>query len=278
MFFFTSGPTVANNNYFAECGRCCIILFMKNICTLLITFILLLAAGSASAQTWRKWEFVNPADLQITITSDSPEIIAGNTATFTINIRNRTDKTVKIHYPTGQQWDLAVYHDRTQIYRWSQGSTWAEAPHTIPLKAGESRSEKLCWDSIDRLGLPLPQGIYKVQGMVMTVPRFLVSNDCAIRLLPNEIKKAEVIEAKLNQLFELELPRYSGKRELTWKIDYEYNDNRIAIHRITKQENKLVIYFHPKRVGHVTFHLYGHHDTQDETVSLERRTFRVEVK
>lgn len=250
---------------------------MKHAYTLLLLSFILLS-GSVSGETWRKWEFINPADLQITITSDKPEIISGETATFTINIRNRTDKTVKIHYPTGQQWDLAVHHDRTQIYRWSQGLVWADAPHTIPIKKGETRTEKLSWVSVDRLGQPLPHGVYQVQGMVMTVPRYLVSNDCAIRLLPGEIKKTELIDAKLNQMFEISLPRYAGNREITWKIDYEYNDNRIDINRIAKREGNLIITFHPKRVGHVTFHLYAHKDTQDETISLERRTFRVEVK
>ena len=148
---------------------------MKSIRILLLLTFLALAGSAATAQTYRKWEFINPADLQITISADTPEIITGQTATFTITIRNRTDKTVNIPYKTGQQWDMAVYHDRTQIFRWSQGLTWADAPHSIPLKTGETRSQQLSWDSIDRNGNPLPQGIYKVQGMVMTQPRYLVS-------------------------------------------------------------------------------------------------------
>lgn len=252
--------------------------YMKSIRILLLLTFLALAGSTAMAESYRKWEFINPADLQITVSADTPEIITGQTATFTITIRNRTDKTVNIPYKTGQQWDMAVYHDRTQIYRWSQGLTWADAPHSIPLKSGETRSQQLSWDSIDRNGLPLPLGIYKVQGMVMTQPRYLVSNDCAIRLLPNEIKKTEVIDAKLNQIFEIELPRYVGVRELKWQIEYVYNDNRIAVHRVEKTADKTKIFFHPKRVGHVTFHMFAHNDTQDVTVSFERRTFRVEVK
>lgn len=251
---------------------------MKNTHLLLFFTLFMLLANMTSAQSYRKWEFVNPADLQITISPEKTEIIAGTMATFTITIRNRTDKTVKIHYPTGQHWDLAAYHNKTQIYRWSQGLMWADSPHTIPLKTGETRSEKLSWTTIDRHGLPLPQGVYQINGMVMTSPRFLVSNDCSIRLLPPEIKKTEVVEARLNQMFDIEVPRYSGIRELTWKIDYVYNDNRLSIHRIAKQDKKLIITFQPKRVGHVEFHLYGYMDTKDETISLERRSYRIEVK
>lgn len=253
-------------------------MLMKNTLYMLFVMFLLLSGDAVSAQTLRKWEFINPADLQITVASDRLEMISGDTATFTVTIRNRTDKTINIPYKTGQQWDLAAYHNRTQIYRWSQGLTWADAAHSVPLKAGETRSQKLCWTSTNRLGLPLQQGTYTIQGMVMTQPRFLVSNDCTITLLPNEIKKTEVINAKLNQIFEIEVPRYSGNRDLNWQVEYIYNDNRISVHRVEKTSDKIIIFFHPKRVGHVTLHLFAHHDTQDVSVSLERRTFRIEVK
>jgi len=251
---------------------------MKKHFMILITLLFLTGACQLYAQTYRQWEFVNPASLQITINPEKDEIFAGDTATFTITIRNRTDKTIHIHYPTGQQWDLAAYHNRTQIFRWSQGMTWSESPHSIPIKAGETRSEKLSWQTTDRLGFPLPQGVYTAHGMVITKPRNLVSNDCKIRLLPPEVKKMEVIETRLNQLFEIEVPRYSGARELTWKIDYVYNDNRISVHSVRKQDKTMTIVFHPKRAGYVEFHLYGHHDVQNETLSLERRSFRIEVK
>lgn len=250
---------------------------MKNL-HLLTVILILLTACPLSAESYREWEFVNPAHLQITIAPEKPEIISGSIATFTITIRNRTNHTVEIPYPTGQQWDLAVYHSRTQIFRWSQGYTWEDSPHSIPLKRGETRSEKLAWLTVDRNGTPLPHGMYRAQGMVMTRPRYLVSNDCHIRLLPPEIKPMQTIETRLNQLFDIELPRYSGKHELSWHIDYVYNDNRIAIQAVRKSADKTILTFNPMRVGHVEFHLYAYHDTQNATKSLERRSFRIEVK
>ncbi len=251
---------------------------MKHLQYLSVILILLLVTGNLNAESYRKWEFVNPAHLQITIAPEKLEMISGTVATFTITIRNRTNHTVKIPYPTGQQWDLAAYHGNTQIFRWSQGSVWADAPHTIPLKRGETRTEQLTWLTVDRNNEPLPHGVYRAHGMVMTSPRHLVSNDCQIRLLPAEIKPQKVIETRLNQFFDIELPRYSGKRELDWQIDYVYNDNRISIHSINKTADKIIVTFNPKRVGHVEFHLYAYHEIQDATRSLERRSFRVEVR
>ncbi|EKD81686.1 MAG: hypothetical protein ACD_39C01690G0002, partial [uncultured bacterium] len=98
---------------------------MKNQHILTVILMLLLPACVLNAESYRKWEFVNPASLKITIEPEKPEIVAGTIATFTVTVRNRTNHVVKIHYPTGQQWDLATYHGNTQIYRWSQGYTWA---------------------------------------------------------------------------------------------------------------------------------------------------------
>ncbi|MGM0598886.1 MAG: BsuPI-related putative proteinase inhibitor [Candidatus Rifleibacteriota bacterium] len=221
---------------------------------------------------------MNPAHLEIKAWPEKKEIIAGTIATFTIQIRNRTDKTIDIFYPTGQRWDYAIFHHDTQIYRWSQGLEWAEAPHSVPLRPGKPIKHKMSWRSIDRLGRPLPVSRYRFTGMVMTKPRHLVSNTCSIDLLPPEVKKRKVLTAKLNQFFEIELPRYSSYYELKWQIRYEYNDNRIAIHNVEKTSDKTIITFKAKRKGHVNFHFYARRDIQDFGDSIERRSYRVIVK
>ena len=244
----------------------------------LILVIILVCVASAPAQAWRKWEYINPAHLQITITPDKPEIFAGDIATFTIRVRNRTDKPVYLDFATGQRFDLAGYHDRLQIFRWSQGLTWHRAPHSLSLVPGEDLTHKIAWKTTDRMGRPLPQGVYRAKGMLMVSPRHLVSNTCSFRLVPPEVKETEVVEARLNQYFNIEVPRFHDKLELNWHIDYVYNDNRISVERIAKTEDKTVITFHPKRAGHVTFHLYAFRLHSNLTESVERRTYRIEVK
>jgi hypothetical protein len=243
---------------------------------LILCFLLLCFSSTANA--WRKWEHINPSDLEVKITPQTREIVSGKTATFTISIRNKTDKTIKVFFPTGQRWDLAVFHNDMQIYRWSQGYYWQEAPHSVPIKSGEKMTHKLSWEAIDRLGRPLPQDIYRIQGMVMTKPRHLVTNKCSIRLLPPEIKKTEIIKAKLGEFFEIKLPRYSNRKSIIWKILYHYNDNRVALHRLEKEAKTTILTFKAKRVGHVVFDLYAYLDSQNFSKSIERRTYRIEVK
>lgn len=225
----------------------------------------------------RKWEYVNPRDLEIRIAPETAEVTAGETATFTITIRNRTDKSVDLPFATGQRFDLAVWHNEWQIYRWSQGKRWAEAPHSIPIRPRFPETFQLTWKTTDRILCPLPQGIYKVVGMVMTQPRFLMSNAARIRLVPPKIVPGQLVKVRLMQAFELDLPLFLDQKAVQWEIDYEYNDNRIDLHSERRTERTVTYTFIAKRAGHVVMHLYARPLFQDLGRGLERRTYRVEV-
>jgi len=243
----------------------------------LFVFLAFLLATSAT-QAWRKWEFISPDSVEIRLIPENREIIAGEVATFTITIRNRTDKTVHVPFSTGQRWDLAIFSLETQIYRWSQGLEWLEAPHSIPIAPGKTESAMLSWQSLDRVGCPLPQGVYKARGFVMTRPRFLVSNDTRIRLLPNDVKKIEVLKAKLHQHFELPLPRVIDGKEVTWQVAYPFNDNRIDVVKVNKDLKYTYLTFYPKRIGYVIVHLYAHPRFKFVESSIQRRTYRFEIQ
>ncbi len=234
-----------------------------------------------SAKAWRKWEYVNPSDLEIRVRVHQEEIVAGSVATFTISIRNKTDKTIPIYFPTGQQYDYAIFHNRTQIYRWSQGLCWDEAPHSVPLKAGKTMEHTMAWNSVDRLGRALPQGHYAIQGMVMTKPRYLVTNQCKVRLLPKNILKEEIIETKLGHFFEIELPRYTNSsniREHRWKLEYLYNDNRVSFHKVRRKGNKIIGTFKAKRRGYVRMQFFLADENKNFERALQRRSYKVVVK
>ena len=249
---------------------------MRNRLIFLMYVMLIISVSPVSA--WRKWEYINPSDVEIKLTLERPEVKAGEVATFTISIRNKTDKTLGINFPSGQHWDYAVFTKGLQIYRWSQGLFWSEANHSIPLRAGETMSEAMSWETIDRLGRPLPQGIYTIQGMVMVSPRHLVTNSRSIRLLPPEVKKEEIISTRIGQLFEIELPRYSDNKELIWNLDYINNDNRVAINKTYRVDDKVVVTFMAKRRGHVRINLYACLISKSREDSIERRSYRIEVK
>ncbi|HQG28141.1 MAG TPA: hypothetical protein PLY73_06250, partial [Candidatus Ozemobacteraceae bacterium] len=135
----------------------------------------------------------------------------------------------------------------------------------------------MAWRTVDRNGGPLPQGVYKVQGMVMCEPRALVTNAVAIRLLPPVERRLDTLKVKVGSHFEVRVPRFAGDRQVRWMIDYDYNDNRIDPVERRSDDKDEIITFVAKRVGHVTVRLYEHPEFKFADSSLERRTFRVEV-
>lgn len=239
--------------------------------------ILLFLASGAVFAGWRTWEFVNPADLEIRMIADQAEITSGEIATFTIRVRNKTDKAVKVFFPTGQRWDMAVFHQRIQIFRWSQGKQWMEAPHSIPILPGQFEEYKLCWRAVDRYGSPLPRGDYKVQGMVMTVPRYLVTNEVFCHLLPAKVQRLDVQKVKIGQFFEIKLPRFMDQKPVQWKVGYVYNDSRVSLEEERNDPRELTLIFLPKRLGHVDVILDAYPFFRFVEQSIERRTFRLEV-
>ena len=216
--------------------------------------------------------------LEVSIFPESPEFVAGSIATFTIRLTNKNKYPINVEYASGRQFDMVIYSGASQIFRWSNGFTWKKAHHSIPLAPGESKSEQLSWVTVNKFGAPLPQGVYKCVGLATCYPKTIVSNEVKFRLGPPSVVKREIILTKLNQAFKIELPRYANEYELDWEIYYKYNDNRI---RATSREllpETIIITFLPKRIGHVEFDLLAYPNSLNQTVALERRSYRIEVE
>ncbi|MFZ2960831.1 MAG: BsuPI-related putative proteinase inhibitor [Candidatus Ozemobacteraceae bacterium] len=243
------------------------------LCLLCLTILLF----GRPLEAWRQWEYVNPSDVEIRVVPDSYEVVAGETATFTIRVRNRTDKAVSIPFATGQRWDLSAWHEGVQIWRWSNGLRWAEAPHSISIRAGDTETFRLPWATTDRVGMPLPQGVYGVQGMVMTSPRFLISNLADIRLLPPKLVRGDVIKVKCGTTFAIDVPNLKDDDEIAWRVEYDLDDNRISAMTSLDSVTTKTLRFRADRPGHTIMHLFGYPPTKNYPRSIERRTYRIEV-
>lgn len=216
--------------------------------------------------------------LEVSIYPESPEFIAGSIATFTIRLTNKNKYPIRVEYASGRQWDMVIYSGASQIFRWSNGFTWKKSPHSIPLAPGESRSQQLSWVSVNKYGAPLPQGTYKCVGLATCYPKTLVSNEVKFRLGPPSVITQEIIRTNLNQPFTIELPRFANEYELVWDIFYKYNDNRISSVSRKINPETITLTFLPKRIGHVEFYLYAYPNHLNQTVALERRSYRIEVE
>ena len=249
---------------------------MKHKIFLFIFIFILLNSTSLFAarnQYYYGWH----SQLECKITPDFPEISTGEIATFTITLRNKTDKTIDLQYKTGQEWDMVVMLGNQQVFRWSSPYIWSERPFSQPLKPGATKSTKLSWKAVSTVNQPLTQNTYTVRGIAMLSPKHLISEDCHIRLIPRNTIKKEIIKAKLNRIFTIELPSKSDDGELIWYIKYKYNDNRISLQKYTRDLKTIKFFMKPKRYGHVEFDIYGYPAKFKSNQSIERRSYRVEV-
>lgn len=245
---------------------------------ILIFTILYLLVFANAVKAASKYRFGNTKDLEIKIIPDSTEFISGSTATFTLSLTNKSKRSVKVNYPNGRQWDMVIYKDKMPIFRWSNGYTWHEAPHSIALKPGESITTQLSWVPVNKNGIPLIQGKYECAAIVTSSPKSFISNEASFNLIPPSSLEKQTIKTRLNQPFEIELPKSIGDTNLTWKIAYKNNDNRINTTSRKITDKNLIITFIPKRIGHVEFYIYAYPENLNENFSLERRYYRIEVE
>jgi len=283
---------------------------MKKIIGLVGIIVFLASVFELQARpTMRKWEFVQPSDLEIKFAPESEEIFSGGVATFTLTVRNRTDKPVRIDFKTGQRYDMAVFHDNVQIWRWGQGTylpplprlsnyyptfenrkiiglydknnvkkTWDDTSNSIEIPVGKKETFQMNWVAVDRQGAPLPQGLYRAHGMIMAVPRHLVSNTADIHLLPPiAVNKGEV-KVSLNQTFQIEFPQQINGTEVFWKVQYVYNDNRVKEIFQRVVDKKVIKFFRAERRGHVVIHFFGYNMFKMPSEAYERRTYRIQIE
>lgn len=231
---------------------------------------------SVEKDTTTKYHYGYKKGIEVKITPDIPEVPAGSIATFTISLKNISKYPLSIDYQTGQHWDLIIYQGKSIIYRWSDNYEWKKAPHSISLNPGEVISEKLSWESITAYNKPFPQGTYKCVGLVTCLPKTIITSEERFRLIPPSDVKKEIIKTRLNQCFDIELPRFADGSELKWVVKYVYNDNRIDATSRKLNPDSITITFMPKRLGYVEFYLYAY--TKEFNKSLERRSYRIEVE
>lgn len=245
----------------------------KHIFLLLYLFLMSISASYAS----NDYYYGLHPKLECTITPNFSEMPSGETASFTITLRNKSDKSVKIDYSTGQEWDLVIIHNKKQIYRWSSGFKWEEKPFSNMLKPGKSISATLPWKAVSKYGMPVSQGDFVARGIAMIEPKHLVSSDYKFRVFPPSIVKQEFFKVKLNRLFEVKIPAHNDTDELRWRIEFTHNRNQLGIRNIKRDKENVTILMHPKRYGFVEFNLYACPMKYRENKSVEKRKYRIEI-
>ncbi len=92
---------------------------------------------------------------------------AGEVLSFSLEILNTQDKTLKLFFPTSKIYDFVVYDESgKEVYRWSRNKLFTQAITRIVLKPRETRVFSLEWDQKVEFGEKAKPGNYQIIGEV----------------------------------------------------------------------------------------------------------------
>lgn len=87
-----------------------------------------------------------------------------------LTVRNRTDETQRIEFPTSRQSDFVVVRENTNDVVWQQSDEDAApsiTPSTLEFAPNQVRTITTLWDQIDGNGDPARVGAYEARGVII---------------------------------------------------------------------------------------------------------------
>jgi len=131
---------------------------------MLAVLLAVLPSGSiASGQT-------GAPGLILLLGSDRPTYGAGSVATFVLAVDNPTDAPITVTFSSAQVYDIVAYEDQTEVWRAAAGQAFAAALTDRTYPPGVTLLGRERWDFRDANGAPVPPGMYRIIGTLMTVP------------------------------------------------------------------------------------------------------------
>jgi hypothetical protein len=106
----------------------------------------------------------------VLLASDRPTYRVGTAATFTIAVDNPGASPATITFPSGQQYDIAVFAGETEVWRWSAGRAFPQVIREVQFPPGVSLLGRESWDWRDTGGAAPPPGTYRVVATLTADP------------------------------------------------------------------------------------------------------------
>jgi hypothetical protein len=94
----------------------------------------------------------------------------GETVIMRLIVRNRTDRSLKITFPTQQRFDFIVKKGKKILWQWSGGMLFAQVTAEGVLTPGDSLIYETSWDQRLADGTSPQLGAYTVHGILKIVP------------------------------------------------------------------------------------------------------------
>lgn len=132
----------------------------KYFLVLIISFFFLSGCNDESIEEdtfKRTLKILNEEDNQITI---APQ---GISLKLNFLFQNVTDKTQRVRFIDGQQYDLEIYNSQgVLVWNWANGKVFTAALTELVFTPGEVKTFEETWDQTSNAGVQVPAGFYNV--------------------------------------------------------------------------------------------------------------------
>ena len=158
-----------------------------SVIDVLITVLLLSLAASCTCGSTE----TTPNQTKPIITYESVELVLytdkttyelGEVITITLTVTNKGNSSLKLTFPSAQQYDFVITMGGEEIWRWSHDKMFAAVLTEGTLAPSESTVYQEKWPQKDYQGEPVPPGSYQVIGVLTAHPES-VSHPLTIEII-----------------------------------------------------------------------------------------------
>jgi len=137
---------------------------MMRFSALLIVLGVAIASHGAAAQPAPQ-----PA-LTLLVATNGSVPCQGGVVTITVAVDNPGDTAVPVLFPSGQRFDLAVYSDSGEVWRWSAQRNFIDEEAEVLFPPGLTLLGRPTWDGRDANGVSIGPGSYRLRGFLSAAP------------------------------------------------------------------------------------------------------------
>ena len=109
-------------------------------------------------------------NVELVLSTDKTTYVPGKVITITLTVTNKGSSSLKLAFPSAQQYDFVITMGGEEIWRWSHDKMFAAVLTEVTLAPSESVVYQEKWPQKDNQGKPVSPGRYQAIGVLKAHP------------------------------------------------------------------------------------------------------------